>query len=124
MALLEGTESTWPPSRLRLVDLVSGADVYAYDLDGSIGTIGFQPNASGVVFVESRTSNPTQLRYLSADQSILLGEWQTTQFQYGSLSDYYGTPLYTYPVDPTGCFTVFDTDLPPRPGTGLAILPQ
>jgi hypothetical protein len=28
------------------------------------------------------------------------------------------------PVDPTGCFTVFDTDLAPGPGTRLAILPQ
>jgi hypothetical protein len=35
------------------------------------------------------------------------------------------TPPYgLYPVDPTGCFTVVDTDLAPGPGTRLVLLPE
>jgi hypothetical protein len=124
VALVELSGSTFSLSRLRLVDLASGTDVFAYDPSGAIGTVGFPPNRDGMVFVESRSPDSTRLRYASADQSVVLGEWQTTQFQHDSLSDYYGTLIYTYPVDPTGCFTVFDTDLAPGPGTRLAILPQ
>jgi hypothetical protein len=123
-ALLEWSGSPFSPSRLRLLDLESGTDVFAYDSDRSINSIGFQPNNRGLVFVEYRSPDPTRLRYASADQSVVLGEWQTTQFQPNSLSDYYGTLLDIYPVDPTGCFTVFDTDQTPGPGTRLAILPQ
>ena len=117
VALVELSGSTFSLSRLRLVDLASGTDVFAYDPSGAIGTVGFPPNRDGMVFVESRSPDSTRLRYASADQSVVLGEWQTTQFQHDSLSDYYGTLIYTYPVDPTGCFTVFDTDLAPGPGT-------
>jgi hypothetical protein len=62
--------------------------------------------------------------YSSVDQSVVLGEWQTTQFQPDSLADHNGTVLDINPVDPTGCFAVFDTDQTPGPGTRLAILPQ
>jgi hypothetical protein len=54
----------------------------------------------------------------------VLGEWQTSQFEPDPWPYNYGTWFYVYPVDPTGCFTVFDTDLAPGPGTRLAILPQ
>jgi hypothetical protein len=33
-------------------------------------------------------------------------------------------PWWHYPVDPTGCFTIVDTDLPPGPGTRLVLLPE
>jgi hypothetical protein len=53
---------------------------------------------------------------------MMLGEWMTTQFRPDV--SYSETPFDLYPVDPTGCFAVFDTDLAPGPGTRLAILPQ
>jgi hypothetical protein len=124
VALLEPVYFAAGTGRLRLVDLASGTDVFAYDSDGGIGTIGFSPNDRGMVFAERRLPGPNRLRYASADQSVVLGEWQTTYFRHDSLSDRYGTLLDIYPVDPTGCFTVFDTDLAPGPGTRLAILPQ
>ena len=124
VALVEPFPASPSPSRLRLVDLESGPDIFAYDSDGAIGTVGFPPNHSGLVFVESRFPAADRLRYSSADQSVVLGEWQTTQFQPDSLADHNGTVLDIYPVDPTGCFTVFDTDQTPGPGTRLAILPQ
>jgi hypothetical protein len=55
---------------------------------------------------------------------VVLGEWQATEFQPDWLADHNGTALDIYPVDPTGCFTVFDTDQTPGSGTRLAILPQ
>ena len=36
----------------------------------------------------------------------------------------YADPLGSYPMDPTGCFTVVDTDLAPGPGTRLVLLPE
>lgn len=120
VALFEGT-MLMPTSRLRLVDLETGTDVFAYDSDGEIWTIGFLPSDDGLVFTEWRSPGPSRLRYASAERSLVLGEWQSTQFTIDSSSD---PRLNTYPVDPTGCFTVFDTDLAPRPGTRLAILPQ
>jgi hypothetical protein len=124
VALLAPAASEPEAFRLRLVDLQSGTDVFAYDSDsdGYVRTIGFPPSGRGLVFTESRSSGPSRLRYASADQSLVLGEWQTTQFVPQRWSDM--NPLATYPLDPTGCFTVFDTDLAPGPGTRLALLPQ
>ncbi|HJX65094.1 MAG TPA: hypothetical protein VJ860_14220 [Polyangia bacterium] len=124
VALLAPAASEPEAFRLRLVDLQSGTDVFAYDSDsdGYVRTIGFPPSGRGLVFTESRSSGPSRLRYASADQSLVLGEWQTTQFVPQRWSD--TPPLATYPLDPTGCFTVFDTDLAPGPGTRLALLPQ
>jgi hypothetical protein len=124
VVLVEPTYPRTGTSHLRLVDLASGTDVFAYDSTGVIGTIGFPPNRDGLVFVEYQSPAPIRLRYYSTDQSVVLGEWHITQFVPDSLSDYYGTLPNVYPVDPTGCFTVFDTDLAPGPGTRLAILPQ
>ncbi len=111
-------------SHLRLVDLASGTDVYSYASDGAIGAIGFPANDNGLLIIEYRSPDPTRLRYVSANQSVVLGEWQTSQLLPVPYSSYYGTLPFIYPVDPTGCFTVFDTDLAPGPGTRLAILPQ
>jgi Tol biopolymer transport system component len=124
VALFEWTSRGSAAPRLRLVDLGSATDVFAYDLDsdGDVQTIGFPPSGRGLVFTESRSSGPSRLRYASADRSVVLGEWQITQFVPDSWSN--TPPLATYPLDPTGCFTVFDTDLAPGPGTRLALLPQ
>jgi hypothetical protein len=124
VVLVEPAFATSGTSRLRLLDLASGTDVFDYASDGAIGAVGFPPNDSGLVFIEYRSPDPAQLRYLSANQSVVLGEWLTSQLLPILHSEYYGTLPYIYPIDPTGCFTVFDTDQTPGPGTRLAILPQ
>ena len=111
-------------SRLRRVDLASGTEVFGYDSNGAIGAVGFPPNDNGLVIIEYRSQSPDQLRFVSANHSVVLGEWLTSQLLPIPYSSYYGTLPYIYPIDPTGCFTVFDTDLAPGPGTRLAILPQ
>ena len=122
VALFEPTGAAAPASRLRLVDLESGTDVFACDSDGDVWAIGFPPSGRGLVFAESRSPGPSRLRYASADGFLVLGEWQSTHFVPDPLSN--TPPLTTYPLDPTGCFTVFDTNLTPGPGTWLAALPQ
>ena len=121
VALVEPTSLAPAASRLRLVDLEYGTDVFAYDSDGGVETVGFPPSGRDLVFTEYGPPGRTQLRYASADQSGVLGEWMTTQFQPDV--SYFAMSLEVHPVDPTGCFTVFDTDLTPGPGTRLAILP-
>jgi hypothetical protein len=124
VVLVEPLFATSGTSRLRLVSLASGADVFVYDANGAIGAIGFPPNDNGLLIIEYRSPDPDQLRYVSANASVVLGEWLTSQLMPIPHSDYYGTLPYIYPIDPTECFTVFDTDLAPGPGTRLAILPQ
>jgi len=124
VVLVEPAFATFGTSHLRLVDLASGTDVYSYASPGAIGAVGFPPNDGGLLIIEYRSPETDQLRYVSANQSVVLGEWQTSQLLPVLHSNYYGTLPYIYPIDPTGCFTVFDTDLAPGPGTRLAILPQ
>jgi hypothetical protein len=72
----------------------------------------------------------SQLRFLSAQYpgSLLLGEWTDgggwpdtgLPTERSALS----TPRTTYPIDPTGCFTLVSTDLPPGPGTRLIVIPE
>ncbi len=122
VALVGPPETMAMTDRLQLADSESGTAVFTYDSDGNVNTVGFPPDGRGLVFVESPTPGSHRLRYGSADKSVVLGEWQSSVFGWDSLSD--APPLHTYPIDPTGCFTVFDTDLAPSPGTRLAILPQ
>jgi hypothetical protein len=124
VVLAERASLTQAATRLRLVDLASETDVLSHGSDGGIGAVGFPTSSNGLVFVAYRSPDPTQLRYASANQSVVLGQWQVSQFLPDSLSDQFWPQITTYPVDPTGCFTVFDTDLAPGPGTRLAILPQ
>jgi hypothetical protein len=122
--LVEPEFATSGTSHLRQVDLASGTDILSYASDGAIGAVGFPPSHNGLLFVEYRSPDSTRLRYASADQSLVLGDWSASQFLPTPFSDYYGTLPYIYPIDPTGCFTVFDTDGTSGPGTRLAILPQ
>ena len=124
VVLVEPVFATSGTSRLRLVDLASGTEVFGYDSNGAIGAVGFSPNHNGLAIIEYRSQSPDQLRFVSANQSVVLGEWLTSQLLPIPYSSYYGTLPYIYPIDPTGCFTILDTDLAPGPGTRLAILPQ
>jgi len=124
VVLVEPAFAFFGASRLRLVDLATATDVFAYDSNGAIGGVGFPPNDKGLVIIEYQSQDPAQLRYVSANQSVVLGEWLTSQLLPVPHSDYYGTLPFIYPIDPTGCFTILDTDLAPGPGTVLAILPQ
>jgi hypothetical protein len=109
--------------RLRLLALDGGTEIASFLTDGSLTAPTFTPEARGLLFV-SAPSIRASLRYLSASlpDSVVLGEWTETLLNMRPLP--YGDPPGRYPVDPTGCFTVVDTDLAPGPGTRLVLLPE
>jgi hypothetical protein len=99
-------------------------DTLSFATDGAIGVANFAPDGHGILFVESKTSDNFKLRFLSTvyPGSTILGEWTSTNLWMtaGDISPVLGA----YPVDPTGCFTIIDTDLAPGPGTRLVLLPN
>jgi hypothetical protein len=111
-------------SRLRVVALGEGTEIASFATDGRVTAPNFTPDGRGLLFVNVPSSGAAQLRYVSdsVPESVVLGEWTTTRLDmYPSI---YGGLPGRYPVDPTGCFTVVDTDLAPGPGTRLVLLPE
>jgi hypothetical protein len=121
---LVDTRSDRTRYRIRLVALDTGRELWSYASDGNIGTVSFVPDGRGVVFLSSSASGSQQLRFISPTSldSVLLAEWTSSilETQPGPVFQPYGA----YPLDPTGCFTIADTNLSPGPGTRLLLLPQ
>jgi dipeptidyl aminopeptidase/acylaminoacyl peptidase len=111
-------------NQLRVLAMGSLREVFSFASDGSLAAPDFTPDARGLLFVNTLASGVRQLRYFSAAHadSVVLGEWQAALLDTnpGGSAD----PLGRYPMDPTGCFTIVDTDLPPGPGTRFVLLPE
>jgi hypothetical protein len=112
--------------QLRLFALGTGSDVATFDGGGSLSAPNFTSDGKGLLFMSIPASGPRELRYLSAlvPDSVLLGEWTETLLSTATSSGQFTPPYGLYPVDPTGCFTIVDTDLAPGPGTRLVLLPE
>jgi hypothetical protein len=110
--------------QLRVLALGSAKVVFSFVTDGSLAAPNFTPDARGLLFVNTPASGARQLRYFSASaaDSVVLGEFTETGLDMDPGG--YVTWLGSYPMDPTGCFTVVDTDLGPGPGTRLVLLPE
>jgi hypothetical protein len=108
---------------LRLVALDSGRDVLSFESEGMLSGVASLPGPSRLVFVEAMPDGSRRLRFISTawPDSTVLGEWTASSLLsvVGPLTDPHGS----YPVDPTGCFTILDTDLDPSPGVSLVLLP-
>jgi len=94
-------------------------------LRGAVSQPTFTPDARALVFVDSSSSGASRrLRYLSIPDgnSTELGQWKSSLLaqQYGSSCNDPRTP---YPIDPSGCFLLVDSDVSPGPGTSLVLLP-
>lgn len=88
-----------------------------------LNTVTFLPGDTGLLFEERESDGSAwQLRHFSfADAALTtLGRWNTSKLMPHIAA--MGIETATYPVDPTGCFTLVDTDLEP-PGTRLVLLP-
>jgi hypothetical protein len=112
-------------NQLRVLAVGPMRVVYSFGTDGSLAAPNFTPDARGLLFVSASSSGAQQLRYFStsAPRSVVLGEWTETLLD--THPGYYlDDPLGSYPMDPTGCFTIVDTDLAPGPGTRLVLLPE
>ncbi|MBN2574045.1 MAG: hypothetical protein JXP73_05715 [Deltaproteobacteria bacterium] len=110
--------------RVRLAEVASGTDRLSFATGGDIWIATPLAGDQALLFVEHTAAGPSRLRFLSSayPDSLVLGEWQESLLarQYPS----YAGPQGLYPVDPTGCFTIVDTDLAPGPGTRLVLLPK
>lgn len=109
--------------RLRLVGIDSQADQLSYTVAGSIGAVTSVRNDGALLFVERTATGQSRLRFLSAGQTdaTVLGAWNTSAME--TLHTPETRPRGSYPVDPTGCFTIVDSDLSPNVGTSLVLLP-
>jgi hypothetical protein len=122
VAFLESTGDA-RQNQLRVVQAGSGQELLTFGTDGSLTAPNFTPDARGLLFVDIPASGARHLRYLSTafPGSLVLGDWTETLLD--TYPGSYADPPGRYPMDPTGCFTVVDTDLAPGPGTRLVLLP-
>jgi len=122
-SLVALSEKETRPPRVRLADLDTGLDVASADAATSPVQATFTPSGRALVFTETATdAAPARLRHLSATGRVSqLGQWRTSQLglDYGACCN---EPYGSYPIDPTGCFLLVDSDL--DGGTRLVLLPD
>lgn len=122
---------------------LSTAVIVFYDLDAPaepraaynsgdrsfISDVAFTADRRGFLITDRRSVEPmteTRLWYVSQNnrQRVDLGSWQSTYLPVQDKYNYDLDPRRPYPVDPTSCFVILDTDLAPGPGTLLKLLPR
>jgi hypothetical protein len=114
---------------LRLVALERGADVVSFSSSQIIHDVQFLPDGRGLLFVEKDQPasgvSSSRLRYISSAhlEPVVLAQWNATLLS-ATVSGRFDYPTGSYPVDPTGCFTIADVDGAPGPGTRLILLPE
>lgn len=102
----------------------TGAVQFKVEEGGSTNTVTFVPGNRGLLYVNKDSSTvPWRLRYLSFAKGTVttLGEWNSSPQM--TSSGVMGIETDSYPVDPSGCFTVVDSDLEPA-GTRMVLLPE
>jgi hypothetical protein len=111
---------------LHVVAGTTGDEAFAYGANDLLRPVTFVPDDRGLLYVEWPNTGIgiSRLRHLSfVDGHVsLLGQWQRTNLPVGVYP--IGEMQPVYPVDPTGCFTLVDSDLPEALGTSLVVLPD
>jgi hypothetical protein len=117
------TSTVLETSSIYVSDPASSAPLFGYDANVLIRAVTFVPEDRGLVFVESRLDGE-HLRHLSFRDGAPtdLGTWTNTnltltQFPLGEMKP-------VYPVDPTGCYVVVDSDAPGAEGVSIALVPN
>jgi hypothetical protein len=111
------------PMRVRLTNLDTTEDVAVAKPTGNPARATFTPNGASLVFVEEALgATPARLQHLSGSTGAVsaLAQWNANQLL--PFAPCCNEPGPGYPIDPTGCFTVVDSDL--DGGTRLILLPQ
>jgi len=116
------TETRSTPMRVRLTDLDTTQDVASAEATSTPTQVTFTPDGRSLVYIESASdSAPARLRHLSGHTGSLteLARWTSNQLalEYACCNE--PSP---YPIDPTGCFAMVDSDL--DGGTRLVLLPE
>jgi hypothetical protein len=111
-------------NRLLLIGTQDTDEILPFVSEGTMGDLQFLPDGRGMVFTEILPSGQRRLRYISLShpEAPVLAEWTSSILSYSTGK--YGEALGAYPIDPTSCYTVVDTDLAPGPGTRLILLPE
>jgi hypothetical protein len=107
---------------ITVVSATTGATQFSISAN-ALNTVTFLPGDTGLLFEERENDGPAwRLRHVSFANGALttLGRWNTSKLMPHIAA--MGIELAAYPVDPTGCFTLVDTDLE-SPGTRLVLLP-
>jgi hypothetical protein len=129
VALREMNREAGTSYNLRLIALDSSTDVVSFSSNQIIYEVQFVPDGRGLLFVEKDqpASGPSssRLRFLSPShpESVVLAQWGESMLS-ATPPGFFDYPTGSYPVDPTGCFTLADVDGAPGPGTRLLLLPE
>lgn len=121
--LLALMETRSRPMRVRLTNLDTTQDVAVAEPTRNPSHVGFTPNGASVLFVEEAlASTPARLQHLSGTTGAVtaLAQWKVNQLL--PFAPCCNEPGPGYPIDPTGCFTVVDSDL--EGDTRLILLPE
>jgi hypothetical protein len=92
------------------VTSAAGAKHFAVDVIGSVASAAFVPRDRGLLFVDGLPAGNKRLRHLSfvTGAVVTLAEWSSSTLSLDSFP--VGIRTQSYPVDPSGCFTVVDSD--------------
>lgn len=121
-SLVALSETRTRPTRIRLTDLDTLQDVATAEVSATPAQVTFTPDGRSLIFVEKEERSPLgRLRHLSGGTgaSQELAKWTTNLLTTGNIPCC-NEPGRSYPIDPTGCFTLVDSDLD---GTRLVLLP-
>ena len=101
----------------------TGSGRLSVEVTGNPRFAAFVPRDRGLLFIEEPGSSDRRLRHLSfaSGNVTTLGTWTTSRLAFSSLPA--GVTFGGYPVDPSGCFTVVDSDLD-QTGGRLGAIPD
>jgi hypothetical protein len=109
---------------LHFVVAATGAEQFAVTSTDAVSGFRFVPDSRGFLYVQIPAAGPSRLYHVSfiTAQQTPLGSWNQTSLPIG---DYPSAEVIAgYPVDPTGCFTLVDSDITGAAGTSLVVLPD
>lgn len=112
-------------SVVRVGEPTSNVDRFKFMATGSIRSVTFVPADKGLLFVEMPSGGSLQLKHLSfrnGTTTPLGPQWDASLLALSGPT--IGEMPPYYPVDPTGCYAVVDSDLPGTEGVSIALIPD
>jgi hypothetical protein len=112
-------------STVQILSSNTAAGQFAFDEAGSLSALTFVPGDTGFLFIAKPVGGTSKLRHFSFASGMVstLAEWNISNLLPLSYASSMGGQEGAYPVDPSGCFALVDSDLP-TPGTRLVMLPD
>jgi len=121
VAIIE-TNSSSNKQAIHFVAAATGVEAFTASSDSAVGGVAFVAGDRGLVYVER--ASPNRLHHVSFVDggNTTIAAWNRSQIPLGDGPQ--GEIRTGYPVDPTGCFTIVDSDVPESAGTSLVVLPD